>query len=393
MIQIEASMSSLIWYPGHELLIKNIVRAENCTLFTSDGKKYIDLGSGVWCTALGHQHPRIVSVLKEQASKVTHTGFCYSNEIVEDAAQEILSLLGFEAGKCVFLSSGSEAVEYCVRVARSISDRPLLLKMTDSYFGAYGSASQSDEGEWFLFDWSSCTDCEEDCAHVQSIPFEKIGGFIFEPGSSSGFVRFPPAKLIQSIVAKIEENDGILLVNEVTTGLGRTGRWFGYQHYDLSPDIVALGKGLGNGYPVSAATFSPRIIERMEDRPLKHAQSHQNDVLGAAIAREVVRVIAEAGLIERSLEKGISLKDGLFEIKARTQKIEEIRARGLMIAIDLQDDSGASFTTYAHKELVKRGYVILQRPGTNTLRLDPSLTIEMEHIEGFLTALEEILST
>ena len=89
----------------------------------------------------------------------------------------------------------------------------------------------------------------------------------------------------------VKENDGLVLINEVTTGIGRTGLWFGYQHYDILPDIVAMGKGIGNGYPVSATAFAPSVIERLEGRPVKYAQSHQNDPLGCTIGLEVIKVI------------------------------------------------------------------------------------------------------
>jgi acetylornithine/N-succinyldiaminopimelate aminotransferase len=130
-------MSHLLWYPGHDLSLPNIVRAENCHLYDSDGKVYVDLESGVWSTAIGHAHPRIVRALSDQAARIAHTGFCYSSTAVEEAAQEILSLLEFDQGKCVFLCSGSEAVEYSIRATRQIEQRPLLMTMTDSYCGSY----------------------------------------------------------------------------------------------------------------------------------------------------------------------------------------------------------------------------------------------------------------
>jgi acetylornithine aminotransferase len=330
-------MSRLLWYPGHDLLLGDIVRAENCYLFDSQGKRYVDLESGVWCTSVGHANSRVLRVIGEQSARISHTGYAYSNRAVEEAAQEFLSLLGFEDGKCVFLCSGSEAVEYGVRVAQSLVDRPLLLTMTDSYFGAYGSASRREEDEWCCFDWTSCAtcpesrECDEHCEHWAAIPWNRIGGFLFEPGSSSGLVRFPPRKLIQKIVEVVKKSDGVVLINEVTTGVGRTGNWFGYQHYGISPDIVALGKGVGNGYPVSMTAFAPGVVSRLGSRPVKYAQSHQNDPLGAAVALEVARVIREEGLIERGREIGATLVSGLEGIKTRTGQIKEIRARGLMV--------------------------------------------------------------
>jgi acetylornithine/N-succinyldiaminopimelate aminotransferase len=386
-------MTSLLWYPGHEVLLTNIVRAENCSLFDAQGKRYVDLESGVWCATIGHGNPRVRQAMTDQAARLAHTGFNYTSETVEDAAREMLSLLGLEGGKCVFLCSGSEAVEYGVRLAQTVSENRLLMTMSDSYFGAYGSASEREADSWFVYDWLGCRDCPDaadgskDCAHWAAIPFDRIGGFLLEPGSSSGFVRFSPDGMIRAIVDRVRKAGGLILVNEVTTGVGRTGEWFGHQHYGFSPDIVAVGKSIGNGYPVSVTAFAPGVVERLGGGPLKYAQSHQNDPLGATVVREVIRTIREDGLIERS--KGIAeiLMTGLETIRERTGKIREVRGRGLMIAIDLEDDPET-----AHRELVNRGYLVALRPGSATLRLDPALTVDRGDIDGFLETLEKVLT-
>jgi acetylornithine/N-succinyldiaminopimelate aminotransferase len=390
--------SRLLWYPGHELLLRDMVRAENCHLYDSRGNKYVDLESGVWCTSIGHGNPRLLRVLADQAARIGHTGFCYSTGIVEDAAKEILSLLEFQDGKCVFLCSGSEAVEYGVRVAQSVAGRPLLMTMADSYFGAYGSASTKQQDEWYSFDWTACAacpysgECSKQCEHWAAIPHDDIGGFLLEPGSSSGLVRFPPEKLVRNIVALVRANGGLVLVNEVTTGIGRTGMWFGYQHYGIAPDIVAMGKGIGNGYPVSVTAFAPSVIDRLGGRPVKYAQSHQNDPLGAAMAREVVAIIREEGLIERGRRVAAMLLSGLQAIRDRTDRIAEIRSRGLMVAVELRDDAENSLAIRTHRELVRRGYVICRRPGVKTFRIDPSLTIAEDDIRGFLETFEAVLA-
>ncbi|MBN2563239.1 MAG: aminotransferase class III-fold pyridoxal phosphate-dependent enzyme [Phycisphaerae bacterium] len=391
-------MTHIVWYPGHELLLTGIVRAENCYLYDAQGKRYVDLESGVWCTPIGHGNPKVLRVIAEQAARIGHAGFCYSSGVVEQAAREILSLVGFEDGKCVFLCSGSEAVEYGVRVAQMVAHRPLLMTMTDSYFGAYGSASKGEDDEWFRFDWQACAACPyaEDCGgHCDiwaTIPFGKIGGLLLEPGSSSGLVRFPPEELIRNIVRVVKETGGLVLVNEVTTGVGRTGTWFGFQHYGISPDIVAMGKGIGNGYPVSVTAISHTVIDRLGGEPVKYAQSHQNDPLGAAVVREVVRVIREEGLIERGKEIANVLVAGLQGIKDRTSRIKDIRSRGLMVALELEDDSENSFTVRTHRELVRRGFIVGRRPDVKVLRIDPSLTIEIKDIEDFLRVLDNVLA-
>jgi acetylornithine aminotransferase len=389
--------SPILWYPGHQVLVSNIVHAENCRLRDAEGRMYVDLESGVWCTSIGHGHPRLLKVMAEQSEQVAHTGFNYSSAIVEEAAREVLSLPGLEGGRCVFLCSGSEAVEYGVRVAQSLVERPLLMTMADSYFGAYGSASRRDADEWYSYDWLECAGCEhtgegeEGCEHWSAIPFDRIGGFLLEPGSSSGLVRFPPERLVRSIVRRVRQDGGLVLVNEVTTGIGRTGEWFGHQHYGITPDVVALGKGLGNGYPVSVAAFGRDAARRLGDRSVPYAQSHQNDPLGAALAREVIRVIREEGLIERGREIGALLSSGLAAIQDRAPRIREVRSRGLMVAVELDDDPQASFTARTHRELVRRGFVVARRPGLNVLRLDPALTIGRADVEGFLEAFEAVL--
>jgi acetylornithine/N-succinyldiaminopimelate aminotransferase len=395
-VPVPAPPNLLLGYPGHEMLIPDIVRASGCHLWDTAGKRYVDLESGVWCTALGHGHPALLRTIAEQGARIAHAGFGYSSPVVARAAGEILDLLGFSGGRCVFLCSGSEAVEYGVRVARMLIDRPLLLTMADAYFGAYGAASIRPPDQWYAFDWSACAPCPHDapcgshCPRWAAIPLDKLGGFVFEPGSSSGLVHFPPAKLVTAIAEQVRRNGGLIVVNEVTTGIGRTGRWFGFQHYGLVPDIVAMGKGLGNGYPVSAAAIGPTAAARLGDRPVPYAQSHQNDPLGAAVAREVIRIIRRKDLIARSRPKADFLLAGLEEIGRRSGKIRALRARGLMIAVELEDEPVA---IRVHRELARRGYVAAHRPGLNLLRLDPSLTIEMTDIEGFLTALAEILAT
>ncbi|MEW6524340.1 MAG: aspartate aminotransferase family protein [Bacillota bacterium] len=388
----------MLWYPGHELLLTEMVRAENCYLYDSQGKRYLDLESGVWCTSIGHGHPEVLRVIREQSACLGHTGFCYSSQVVEEAAQEILALLGFSGGKCVFLCSGSEAVEYGVRVAQSLIERPLLLTMAGSYFGAYGSAHSQRADQFFAFDWEACPacrlpgECSQACAHWAAIPYDAIGGLLFEPGSSAGLVRFPPAGLIRSMVAKIRSDHGLILVNEVTTGVGRTGAWFGYQHYGIAPDVVAMGKGIGNGYPVSVTAFAPGIVNRLGQEPVRYSQSHQNDPLGAAVARKVLEIMKRDGLIARGRRVGEMLLAGLEHIKGRTGHIAEIRARGLMVAVELDGDKEGQFASEVHRRLFHRGYILGKRPGTNVLRLDPSLTIAEQDIQAFLDAFEAVLS-
>jgi len=391
-------MSHVIGFPGYELLLPNIVRAENASLYDENGKRYVDLESGVWCTSVGHCNKAVLDAVCDQSARLAHVGYSYLTPVVERAAGRVLSLTGFDGGKCVLLCSGSEAIEYGLRVARMVAPGPTFLTLNDAYYGAYGDAHGRTGEAWYGLDWHGCLDCRhngpcgEGCGHFATIPFERIGGFLFEPGSSGGVVRFAPQKLITAIAGRIRDAGGLLVMNEVTTGIGRTGRWFGYEHYGLEPHIVAMGKGIGNGYPVSVAAISPEVVSRLGGRPVAYAQSHQNDAAGAAAVLAVLDYIEDNNLLERSAGLSAMLMERLTALSKKHACIKEIRGRGLMIAVEFDSDVDPRLSERLHLELARRGYILTHRPGHNVLRLDPCLTIEREDLAGFLDVLAELLA-
>ncbi|KMQ50384.1 Acetylornithine aminotransferase [Chitinispirillum alkaliphilum] len=370
---------------GHELKYSNFIRAENCTLIDSEGKKYLDLESGVWCTSIGHSHPRITETISEQSSKMMHSGYCYLNPIIDIAADKIIDITGIGSGKCVFLCSGSESVEYAVKLSRSISDKRRLLTMKNCYLSAYGISGERSEDDWVHFDWANDS-------VIEKIDFSQIAAFVFEPGSSLGLVRFPPANLIQQIVSNIRRNGGIVIANEVTTGTGRTGKWFGYQHYGFIPDIVAIGKGLGNGYPVSCVAISEEIVNRINPDRFHYAQSHQNDPLGAAIAKQVIEILETEDLLDRANEIGSMISRKLEEIRSKYGIIKEVRHRGLMIAIEFEENEECSFAQMINSKLLEKHIILVKRPGYEVFRIDPALTIELKDVEYFLKSLETAIA-
>jgi acetylornithine/N-succinyldiaminopimelate aminotransferase len=373
----------------------DFVRGENCYLFDDQGRRYLDLESGSWAAVLGHSHPRVNQVIKAQVDRVMHLAVRCPNHLAEEAAVAVLDLVGLQEGKCVFLSSGSEAVEFGVQAARRVSDRPLLLTFANSYLGALGSAGRKSAAEWHLLDWNTALTADlEEC--LKTIPFERIGGFVFEPGGGGpDFVRFPPPSLVQAIARRVQQEGGLVVVNEITTGLGRTGRWFGYQHYDLQPDIVAIGKGLGNGYPVSATAIRREVADKLMGGGFHHAQSHQNNPLGCAVAREVIAILQEGRWIERGQIVGASMLAGLRRLQEKSGRIKDVRGRGMLLAVELHQDGDFSGTS-VHAALRERGFLAgcypAGHPAGTGLRFDPSLTIEEHDIEDLLTCLESLVA-
>jgi acetylornithine aminotransferase len=381
-------------FPGHAMLLPEIVRADNCSLFDAAGNRYVDLESGVWCTPAGHGNPAVKAAISGQLDSVAHVGFCYGSSVVEEAAGGVQELLGHDGGRCAFLCSGSEAVEYGMRVMRAVLDGARVMTMADSYFGAYGDAASRRDG-WFVFDWFGCEECGReactaDCPRWASIPFDEIGGFLFEPGSSSGFVRFPPAMLIESIGRALKEKGGLFMVNEVTTGMGRTGRWFGHQHYDVRPDIAALGKGVGNGYPVSVSSLNADVVSRLGGKPIPYGQSHLNDPLGAAVVRAVIGEFEEKRLLERAAGLSDILLPGLRAIAETSPRTVTVRGRGLMAAVELGMDPADAASL--HESLVRSGFICALRPGSDVLRIDPALTIDEGDLRGFIDTLGSLLA-
>lgn len=377
----------------HPIVKTDITKAENTYLFDASGKEFIDFESGIWCTALGHNHPQVTKAMIEQINKVIHLHHKLTSDISEGLAVNLLELFHFKEGKAVFLNSGSEAVEFSIKLSKLISPNKKLLTFSNSYLSAISSNINSrDKDYWCDMDFLSCTNCHRtectcDCTLLDHIDFTAISAFIFEP-AACGSVFFPPYKLVKLLVEEVKKHGGIIVTNEVTTGFGRTGKWFGYNHYDVEPDIVALGKALGNGYPISAVVISDDIAEQIEAKNFIYAQSHQNDPLGCATANEVITILKEKQMVDRSNHLGEFFMKLLFELQGACPSIKAVRGRGLMLAIELSAENAAEKIA---ERMLEKGYFIGSIPQLNLLRFFPALTMEEQDIISMCTELKALL--
>ena len=388
-------MKHVLECTGNEMLITDLERAEGYYLYDAKGKKYIDFESGVWSMALGHNNPHLNEAMKNQIDKIMHLGFRYTNKLVETAAMNVLSTLKLFSGKCLFLSSGSEAVEVSVRIAKTISKGPKMLTFKESYLSAYGMSGNKNDSEWLKLEIAKCRACSnnykcEKCKVIDNIPFQEVGVFVFEPGNSSGLVLIPPQNLIKEIAKRVKENNGLIVVNEVTTGVGRTGRWYGFQHFNIIPDLIALGKGIGNGYPVSVVVVEDKIAKQIELRNIRHSQSHQNDALGCVVVSEVINFIKQNNLIEKSNENGEYFIEKLSELKEKSKAIKEVRGSGMMIAIEFEKEA-RPVLELLNEHLIKNGFLVGYKPVYNLMRFYPSLTTTKEDIDKIIECIKECL--
>ncbi|MFC2177204.1 aminotransferase class III-fold pyridoxal phosphate-dependent enzyme [Actinomycetota bacterium] len=373
---------------GHELQLPEIAFGDGVHLVDGDGKRYLDLTSGVWCISVGHRNERVDQAIRSQLALLSHAGFSYSQPIVEEAAASLLSVCGMDDGGAVFLCSGSEAIDYARQVAKRITNRELSLTFHDAYLGSLSSVLDRS-ANWVIFDWENCDFCvggrrAANCDHFDEIP-EDISEFLFEPGSSAGQVRFAPVPVVRRIVDIVKGNGGKIIANEVTTGIGRTGSWFGHDHYGITPDVIVVGKGIGNGYPVSAVAMNGETRRQLEATDFKYMQSHQNDPLGAAVVKEVIAVIRDEGLIDQAAANGAVFLEAVHRLREQPA-VAEVRGRGMMYAVDLSDEAAASRVYHA---MFERGYIVCLRGAT--LRIDPSLTTPRAAFLAFVDDFEEAL--
>ncbi|MEW5763396.1 MAG: aspartate aminotransferase family protein [Acidobacteriota bacterium] len=390
-------MDSILRCYGYEVLIRDLVRASGCDLFDGQGRRIVDLEAGVWCACLGHNHPRITAAVRRQLDALTHVGYRATAPIVERAGAALLDALAMKDGKCVLLSSGTEAVELALLASRRVTGRSRFVTLEGTYLGAFGASSRSRPDEWITVPGTACPSClggvlcAGHAARLEALNLEDVAAFVFEPGNASGLVRLPPTPLVRALAAQVKESGGLLVVDEVTTGFGRTGAWFGFEHYGLKPDSVALGKGLGNGYPVSAAAFSYEMSCALERLDFRHAQSHQDDPLGCAVANEVLAVLREEGWVERAALLGERLLDALRDLARRKGAVTDVRGRGLMSVLEFRPDGTGFSLAEVHRRLLGKGFLAGFKPSARILRFYPPLVLPEPEVDRLLAALEELL--
>lgn len=368
----------------------NITDSKGCYVFDDFGNKYLDLEAGVWCLPLGHKHPRIVKCIKEQIDQIAHVNYRYNHEITEKAARKLIDITGIENGNCIFLSSGSEAVDTGIRISKCLLPNKKCLCLTNQYLSAYGYGANTETDDWIKVPWQyDEVKTESEWLEVlSSIDFEIVGVFVFEAGNSSGLVKLPPKNLVRLIAEKVHQVNGLIVVDEVTCGIGRTGKWFGYMHYELKPDIVAIGKGLGNGYPVSAIVFKDKIAEELRNINFRYAQSHQNDPLGCRVAYEVLKQIEQNDMLIKVNELGEYLRKSVSELLKEYTFIKEIRGIGLMNCIQFSDDVTPENMIKIEEYFFDKKIIVGINPVAKCLRIYTPFIIDTRIIDTFINELK-----
>jgi len=390
-----------------------LVGGQGCTVWDTAGKRYLDMQSGTWCTVLGYGHPRWVAAVRSQVTELVHVGAAFPTPEVHEALAALREVLPPALNRAVFLNTGSEAVELALKIVRAATGAGGIVVVEGGYYGATTYALALSEvgraapylpgfGDVHRLPTPACRRCPagrswpcEDFACLDSLRAladegeGHVAALLYEPVMGSGGVIVPPPGYGTRLRELIDRCGALLIAEEVTTGVGRTGRWFGFEHDDIVPDILVIGKAIGAGLPVSAVVTT-RAVEARCRGTLRHVQSHQNDPFSGRIAATVISILQEEHLVEQAAERGAYLLQGLKALQSRCPAIWDVRGKGLMLGVELEPERAAEGTRVVRR-LLDMGFIVDYRPQIATFRLFPPYVISTREIDRFLTAFERAI--
>jgi acetylornithine aminotransferase len=313
-------------------------------LWDTAGRRYLDAISGIAVCGLGHAHPAVHAALCEQSGKLVHTSNLYGIGLQEELARELLQRAGMS--KAFFCNSGAEAVEASIKLARLYGhgrgvNEPTIVVMENSFHGrtlatltATGNRKVQQGFEPLVPGFLRAP--YDDVAALQAIAERaaNVVAVLLEPVQGEGGIRVPAGDYLGRVAALCDQHGWLLMLDEVQTGIARTGRWFGFQHSGIQPDVMALAKGLANGVPIGACLAGPKAAEVFQ--PGSHASTFGGNPLACSAALAVLRTITEADLVQRAAELGERLLHALRQGLGPLRGVVEVRGRGLMIGIELE---------------------------------------------------------
>ncbi|GAA0873042.1 aspartate aminotransferase family protein [Gangjinia marincola] len=371
-----------------------ISHAKGSYIYTTDGRKHLDFVAGVSACTLGHSHPAIVNAVQEQSKKYMHV--MVYGEYAQSPAVSLCKLLAKQLPasleKTYLVNSGTEAIDGAMKLARRVTGRSQILSAYTAYHGnTYGALSLMTYEERLIpfkplvGDIDHIFFNEEKCIHkittkTAAVVLETIQG-------GAGFIMPLPGYL-KAIKKRCKEVGALLILDEIQPGFGRTGKLFGFEHEQVIPDILVMGKGMGGGLPIGAFTASSAHMDMLSDQPkLGHITTFGGNPVIASAALATLNELITSDLIEKTLEKEKLIRSLLIH-----PLIEEIRGRGLMLAVMTKE---AEITTSVIMRCKERGLILfwlLFEP--RAIRITPPLTVSQEEIrEGcgiILEILEEI---
>ncbi|MEP2671620.1 MAG: aspartate aminotransferase family protein [Cyclobacteriaceae bacterium] len=370
-----------------------IERAEGIYLYTPEGKRYIDLISGIGVTNIGHRHPKVVQAIKDQVDKHLHV--MVYGEYIQSApnllAQKLTSLLPDSLNCFYFVNSGTEANEGALKLAKRATGRTGIISCRKSYHGStHGSLSVSGNETKKIAFRPLLPDVRfiefgntDDLALINN----KTACVIMETVQGDAGVRIPTKAYMKAVRKRCDEMGTLLILDEIQCGMGRSGSWFAFEQFDIVPDLLTIGKAFGGGLPIGAFIADQKLMNLLTHDPmLGHITTFGGNPVCCASALATLEVLQEEKLIEQ-----VEAKGKLFEKYLTHSAIEEIRRIGLFFAIDFESEERVKRIVKNAMEMGAVCFWFLSCP--NSFRIAPPLTITEDEIklscEMLLTAIEQ----
>jgi 4-aminobutyrate aminotransferase len=398
--------------------------ANDCLVRDVDGNEYIDLNAGIACLNVGHNHLKVVSAIKNQCDRFLHysnTDFYY--DVVINLAEKLSEITpGVSEKKTYFGNSGTEAIEAAAKLAKWHTRKQLFIAFTSAFHGrTIGSlsftASKPAQRRHFFplmpgvthvpygycyrcpFKMTYpecdywCVDFIDEFVLQKNAPPEDVAALIFEPIQGEGGYVVPPPEYFQRL-KKLADKYGLLTIaDEVQSGIGRTGKWFAIEHWDIEPDIICSAKALASGLPIGAATASAKVMDWSAG---SHASTFGGNPLSCAAALAVIDIIKEEKLLENANKQGVYALKRLSEFKQENPLVGDVRGKGLMIGVELVEDKDSKKPAVEKaREVILRSWkrgVAIVTCGASTLRLSPPLTIQREMLDTALDIVEDTIN-
>lgn len=373
----------------------SFVRGEGARLWDEQGREYLDAIAGVAVTNLGHANPEITAVISQQASLLLHTSNMFGIPWQEQLAQKLCSLAGME--RAFFCNSGAEANEAALKIARlharvrNIAN-PQIVVMSNSFHGrtlaTLAATDNRDVQQGFepLMGGFIRVPYNEIEALRDLVSNKSIVAVLLEPVQGEGGVHCASPTYLSAVRQLCDKQDWLLMMDEVQTGMGRTGQWFGFQHADITPDVITLAKGLGNGFPIGACLAQGKAAQLFAAG--SHASTFGGNPLGCRIACQVIDIMQRDLIPQKAAQLGQQLLADLCQKLKDHPNVLAIRGIGLMVGIELN---------YPAIDLLSRALteqrLLITITRKQTIRLLPALICTAEQVDDIVFRISRLLAT
>jgi acetylornithine/N-succinyldiaminopimelate aminotransferase len=367
-----------------------IVRAKGCYMYDADGNEILDMFPGWAVSGIGHCHPKVVEAIVNQAEKLLHVDNTFYSE-PQGVLAKLLSERAF-GGKCFFCNSGAEANEAALKLARlyTAKEKYKFITAEGSFhgrtFATVTATAQPKYHEGFLpllpgFVYVPFNNIEA----LEKAFTDEVAAVMVEPIQGEGGINIASSEYLAAIRELCDKNQAVMILDEVQTGIGRTGKWFGYQHFDVEPDIITMAKTLGGGVAIGAMMAKPEIAAALV--PGKHASTFGGNALACAAAVAVIEAIEQENLLQNANDLGKYATQKLEELKTKHPIIDHVRGIGLMLGVQLTKPGAKIVDACLAKGLR------INCTHETVIRFMPPMVATKEQIDKAIGILDEVLST